>query len=304
MRKFILASITFLALLIINACSSDDDVEGINEMVDNKTYLINISESTLDFGDISTASTGIKKFTINNTGTGIITISGITSNGSFTVIPTIASIPPDTNANFSITFSPSAIQNYSQSITVASNATNDTGAISIKGHGIDPFYLSTIAPIIMQNCSISGCHNAASRASGIAMTDFLEIKDVFENDNAWEEIVAGRMPRGGSLTQIQKDALLKWIDSNYTDGRDPLVAKNYVNDIAPIINQSCATTNCHSSFRTRAGLDLSTFALTKKAFQGNAWTRVNDGTMPLSGKLAQTKINLIKNWIDTGFTEQ
>jgi len=303
MIKFILPSILFLALFIINACSSDDGGEDIHKMIDDKTYLISISESLLDFGDVSTASTDIKNFTINNTGTGTITISGITSNGSFTVIPTIASIPPDTNANFSITFSPNTIQNYSQSITVTSNATNDSGAISLKGHGIDPFYLSTIAPIILQNCSTSGCHNATSKASGITMIDFLEIKEAFVSDNAWDEITSGRMPRGGSLTQIQKDALLNWIDSNYTDGRDPLVAKTYINDIAPIINQSCATTNCHSSFRARAGLDLSTFALSKSAFQGNAWTRVNDGTMPLSGKLAQTKIDLIKNWIDTGFTE-
>lgn len=191
---------------------------GISEIVGTETFLININETVLDFGDTSTAATDSKNFIINNTGTGSISITEITSNSNFTVNPTSAIINAGENKTFDITFSPTAIQNYTQSITVISNATNTLEDLNLSGYGIDPFYVSTITPIISQNCSTTGCHNTTSKASGIAMTNFLETKEAFVGDKAWDEIVAGRMPRGRSLTQTQKEDLLKWIHSDYTNG--------------------------------------------------------------------------------------
>jgi hypothetical protein len=229
MKNFILPSITFITLLILNACSSTSEENAINEVIDLDTYLINISEASLNFGDISTGSTNSKNFTINNIGTGSISISGFTSTSNFIVMPSSATIITGGSKIFSITFSPDTTENYEQSISVTSNATNGPGTLNLNGYGIDPFYFSTIAPIIMQNCSTSGCHSATSKASGFAMTNFLEIKGVFIGDDAWGEITAGRMPKGRSLTQTQKDDLMKWIDSDYTDGSATLAVTSLHN---------------------------------------------------------------------------
>lgn len=302
MKKQIVFSLTILTLMLFSACSSSGG-DSIDEPMNNDTFLISLSETDLDFGDVSTAANDSKSFTINNTGTGSISISGITSNSNFSVSPSSATIAPGANTSFAITFSPNSVKEFTQTVSITSNATNGSGTISLSGYGVDPFYVSTIAPIVAQSCATTNCHSSSNKAAGIAMSTFLESKTAFIDDKAWDEIDTGRMPRTGSLTQTQKDNLLKWIESDYTDG--VVAAKaNYTTDIAPIINQSCATAACHDNSSPKAGLDLSTFALSKTAFQGNAWTRTNAGTMPPSGKLAQSKIDLIKNWIDNGFIQQ
>ena len=306
MKKQILFCITVLTFMVFSGCSSSGG-DAIDEPMNNDTFLISLSETTLDFGDVSTSSNDSKSFTINNTGTGSISISGITSNSNFSVSPSSATIAAGANKSFTITFSPNAIKEFTQTVSVTSNATNGSGTISLSGYGVDPFYVSTIAPIVAQSCATTACHSTTGNAGGIKMTSFLESKAAFVDDKAWDAIEAGRMPREGSLTQTQKDNLLKWIESDYTDG--VVAAKaNYTTDIAPIINQSCATAACHDNDQPRKGLDLSTFDKVKTAFgsNGNAWSRVNstNNPMPASGKLAQSKIDLIKNWIDNGFIQQ
>ncbi|WP_139958206.1 choice-of-anchor D domain-containing protein [Flavicella sediminum] len=292
-------------LFVISACSSSG---GSDEPIDTSTFSIDLSATSFDFGDVATDGTGTENFTISNTGTGSISITGMTSSSNFTVNPSTSTIAAGTSKSFSITFSPDAQKAFSQTIAVSSNATNGSKTIALTGYGVEPFYENIIAPIVANNCSTTGCHSTASKSGGIAMTTFLESKNAFVTDKAWDEIQSGRMPKGGSLTTTQKDELLKWIESNYTDGIVP-VSASYQTDIAPIINQSCATTACHDSNSPKAGLDLSTYAFVKTAFTAtgtsSAIGRIESGNMPQGGsKLSQTKIDLIKSWIAGGFSEQ
>lgn len=185
---------------------------------------------------------------------------------------------------------------------------DDFDGIETPIEDIDPYYFNTIEPIMNQSCATSGCHDATTKADGIELTSFDRVKDAFVDEDAWEEITSNRMPVGNPLSQSDKDAIEAWIESDYTDGVVETPA-TYVNDIAPLINQSCATSYCHDSGAPSAGLDLSTYALVKTAFSSTGSSsslgRIKSGNMPKNGTaFTQTQIDLIENWIDNGFIQQ
>lgn len=173
---------------------------------------------------------------------------------------------------------------------------------------IDPYYFNTIEPIMNQSCATSGCHDATTKADGIELTSFDKVKDAFVDEDAWDEITSNRMPVGSTLSQADKDAIEAWIESDYTDGVVETPA-TYVSDIAPLINQGCATSSCHDSSLPKADLDLSTYELTKTAFTVtgslSSLGRIKSGNMPKNGTpFTQTQIDLIENWINNGFLQQ
>ena len=85
---------------------------------------------------------------------------------------------------------------------------------------------------------------------------------------------------------------------------------DYQSDIQPIFDNNC--TNCHGS---SGGLSLGSYSsLIAGGSSGDAvipgdhsssllWQRINDGSMPPSGNLSSSEINLIASWIDEGALE-
>ncbi|MEB8328668.1 c-type cytochrome [Flavobacteriaceae bacterium KMM 6897] len=75
----------------------------------------------------------------------------------------------------------------------------------------------------------------------------------------------------------------------------------YTADIKPIITNNCIS--CHGVPPTNgAPFSLTTFSeVSSRA--NNIFTRTNNGTMPPTGKLPQTNIDLISAWIDGGKKE-
>ena len=86
---------------------------------------------------------------------------------------------------------------------------------------------------------------------------------------------------------------------------------DYASQIQPILNENC--TSCHGY---AAGLNLSSY--TSVIAGGNSgnivvpgdhassvlWQRIDNGTMPPTGNLSSTQINLIAQWIDEGALEE
>lgn len=82
----------------------------------------------------------------------------------------------------------------------------------------------------------------------------------------------------------------------------------YNASIAPLMLQSCATTNCHKAPTNIAGLNLETYDDVKKyVADGRILNRINknpgeSGFMPSGGaKLSSSKIELITKWQTDGF---
>ncbi len=79
-----------------------------------------------------------------------------------------------------------------------------TQTIKVKS-GIS--YSSTIAPIISENCAVTGCHN------GSQFPDFRQFANVQGNAGQIKTLTGSRvMPAEGSLTQAEIDMIACWVD--------------------------------------------------------------------------------------------
>lgn len=80
----------------------------------------------------------------------------------------------------------------------------------------------------------------------------------------------------------------------------------YTNNIAAIMNTSCATTGCHNAATKAAGYDLSTYNATKSASANSKFLKSikhesGADKMPQGGsKLSDATINQIECWINNG----
>lgn len=102
------------------------------------TLLLNSSASSLDFGDVSVASSGTQNITLTNVGKSNVTISqvlvagaGFNSTGSNGTI-----LSPGQSTTLTSTFAPSASGAATGKVTVSSNASNSPAIISLSGKGV------------------------------------------------------------------------------------------------------------------------------------------------------------------------
>ncbi|HYJ38423.1 MAG TPA: hypothetical protein VEV87_07385, partial [Chitinophagaceae bacterium] len=72
-------------------------------------------------------------------------------------------------------------------------------------------FTGDVAPIVQNSCAISGCHATGSINGPGALTSY---QQVFNNRAAIRTAVAnGTMPKTGTLSASQKNAILCWIDA-------------------------------------------------------------------------------------------
>lgn len=80
----------------------------------------------------------------------------------------------------------------------------------------------------------------------------------------------------------------------------------YTQNVKAIMDTSCATSGCHNAATNTAGLTLETYAQVKAAFLNkSALGRMESTTssMPPSGNLPTTSIQVLKNWGAQGYLE-
>lgn len=94
-----------------------------------------------DFGEVNiTAGTATRTFSVENTGTGPLSISGITSNSTRFVVGTLTLNPlsPGQSMDFSVTFDPAGSGAVFANITIASNvAVTPSFTFRVTGTGVD-----------------------------------------------------------------------------------------------------------------------------------------------------------------------
>lgn len=82
-------------------------------------------------------------------------------------------------------------------------------------------------------------------------------------------------------------------DKPSCDGSDP----NYNEDIRSIINANCATSNCHPSYSTYAGLES---ILDNGDFKKEV---LEKQSMPKNKDLSSDQLNLLQCWVENGYKE-
>lgn len=76
-------------------------------------------------------------------------------------------------------------------------------------------FTADVSPIITSTCAVSGCHNAGSVNGPGALTNYTQI---FNARAAIRTAVAnGTMPKTGTITVAQKNAIICWIDAGGTN---------------------------------------------------------------------------------------
>ena len=179
------------------------------------------------------------------------------------------------------------------------------------------YYAQTIGPLMNSSCGTSGCHDAATSASGVRLSDhFSTIQNVEignpESSDLYKSIKNNKMPpsKNNSLTTAQKELIYKWIkqgakNNSCSDASDcNAFNMSYQNDIKPIIDIYCK--GCHNSSNQQGGVDISTWSslqpyITSGTFITSIEQNGSISPMPKGGaKLSQCKIDKINAWIIEG----
>jgi len=77
--------------------------------------------------------------------------------------------------------------------------------------GVTSSFATDVSPIFQSICSQSGCHNPGSVNGPGALTNYTEISSAKSLIRG--AIISGAMPKTGSLTSAQKNAIICWIDA-------------------------------------------------------------------------------------------
>jgi large repetitive protein len=106
-----------------------------------QTNLLSVSPTSLAFGNINVGNNNTKSVTVTNSGTGNVSISGITTTGagmSANGIATPMTLTAGQSTVLSVVFAPTAVGAVNGTVSVASNASNTPGVITVTGTGVQP----------------------------------------------------------------------------------------------------------------------------------------------------------------------
>jgi hypothetical protein len=203
-----------------------------------------------------------------------------------------------------------------------------TGGGTGSGIPCDPdsiYFQNQILPILVSNCTESGCHNEIDRKEGIVLTSYQNIMntvdDMYSTDWDKNEMMEAlleddpdkRMPYGKpALPQAQINLIAAWIQQgaknngcNENYGACETVNVKYSAFVQPLIQAKCQ--GCHSGSAPQGGVNLSTYTNVKTlALNGKLYAAVTRTTnwMPNGGaKLDDCTLDKLKAWVDAGAPE-
>jgi mono/diheme cytochrome c family protein len=184
------------------------------------------------------------------------------------------------------------------------------------------YFQQQVLPIFISNCSMSGCHDAASAQHGVVLTSYNSIittgdvepgnpnhseiyEKITESDND-DRMPPAPRPR---LTQAQIATIRKWIqqgakNNSCTSSSCDTGNVTYSGTIRTIIGNKCQ--GCHSGNAAPLGYDFTSYNGVKARINdGKLWGAVNHvpgySPMPKNGtKLSDCELLSIKKWIDSG----
>jgi uncharacterized protein YkwD len=120
----------------------------------------------LNFGAVELGKTSELTLTVGNSGTGTLSVTGITVPGGYALNWTSGAIAPGGSQQVTVRFAPTAAQAYDGTLTVNGDHTGGTSTASLSGRGAAP------APAL---ATITG--TAAEPGSGALVGATIEIRD-------------------------------------------------------------------------------------------------------------------------------
>lgn len=187
------------------------------------------------------------------------------------------------------------------------------------------YFQNQILPILVSNCTQSGCHNETDHEDGVILTSYQRLMSTVEDvtDKNWGENKLmrvlldddpdDRMPYGKPpLPQEQINLIGTWIqqgakDNGCNENYGSCATDNvqYGAFVQPLIQVKCQ--GCHSGSAPQGGINLTTYANVKTlALNGRLYAAVTrtSNWMPSGGaKLDNCTMDKLKAWIDAGAPE-
>lgn len=185
------------------------------------------------------------------------------------------------------------------------------------------YFQLQILPILVNNCTMPGCHSASNPAEDIDLTSYAKVMQTGDikpgklDGDLWEAINETdsdkRMPRppAAPLTAEQKNLIRVWILQGAQDltcdgdsGACDTTNMSFSMDIQPIFNTNC--TGCHGGSNPQAGINLSNYSgvsnvLSANRLLGAIKHQAGFTAMPPSGNpLSTCKIDQIEAWVNQG----
>ncbi len=185
------------------------------------------------------------------------------------------------------------------------------------------YFQNTILPILISNCSTSGCHDVESAEDGVVLVDYGTVMSTGEveafdpNDSEIYEVITEDeddddfMPPSPNLplTDEQVDLIYTWINQGALNNSCASSCDENVFTFAlgvqPIINLRCK--GCHSGGEPAADLALINYEDVQSLSLDGILMDVllhGEGDFadmpPSGGQISDCEIQVIQNWIDAG----
>lgn len=186
------------------------------------------------------------------------------------------------------------------------------------------YFDQQILPILISNCAMEGCHNAASHEDGVVLDSYEnvmstgDIKPFDLGDSELYEVITesdpdDRMPPppSSALSADQISLIAAWIQQGAKDlecdpdaGGCDTSAVSFSAYVFPVVQNFCL--GCHGSVNPSGGVNLSNYqSVSALAQDGRLYGSIAHaaGYSPMpqgASKLSDCRIQKIKAWIDAG----
>jgi uncharacterized protein YkwD len=129
--------VVLLLALSAAACGKNSPTAPTPAAPPSNTRVVSLSGS-LAFGAVEIGKTRDLTLTIGNSGTGTLSVTGITCPGGYTLNWTDGTIGPGGSQQVTVRFMPTAAQSYDGALTVNGDHTSGTNTVSLSGAGTLP----------------------------------------------------------------------------------------------------------------------------------------------------------------------
>ncbi|MBK7232187.1 MAG: hypothetical protein IPH93_07960 [Saprospiraceae bacterium] len=189
-----------------------------------------------------------------------------------------------------------------------------------ESNGQNVCFETDVLPVLVSNCTQSGCHNDIDKEADLVINNYNEIIGLvkvgdYRASKLYQVLIlpfgSARMPPSpySSLTDEQIQTIALWIeqgalkDSCVTPSCDTTGVR-FGSSIVPILNLYC--NGCHSGANAQGAVRLDSYGEVKKyvnsgSFIGSIEWTGSFGRMPKNGsKLRSCEISKIKKWLSDG----
>ncbi len=183
------------------------------------------------------------------------------------------------------------------------------------------YFQNYVLPLLVSNCSTSGCHDKESAEDGVILVDYASVMGTGEiktgnpgDSELYEKIMENdpeeRMPPppNNSLTADQRNMIKKWIEqgakNNSCDSGCDTLNVTFSTSVWPTLSTNCV--GCHSGAEPSGNITITDYnSVVALANNGSLLSVIkhegNYSPMPKNGqKLSDCKVAEIKIWIEDG----